>query len=154
MTCLAQSRDLPLRRVAARPHKFYKPTENPYRRPKSPSSRRAGKIPRKPANPAAHNSTGRREKGKEGNKNEGKRSHAGADRAEEINQNRPFGRNSAKSGKIESGRKSGRQRDDDDEEDAPGRSSRRVRSRRTSKHEPGLLRRGRRKRSSSVGPRE
>lgn len=52
-----------------------------------------------------------------------------------------FGRNSAKSGKIESGRKSGRQRDDDDEdedEDAPGRSSRRVRSRRTTEHEPGM----------------
>jgi len=58
-------------------------------------------IPRKLANPAAHNSIVRKKKANAGRQRQ--RQSAG----EEINQNRPFDRNSAKSGKIESQRKLG-----------------------------------------------
>lgn len=90
-------------------HKFHKPNEKLYRLSQSPRHNEPAKFRESRTNPAAHNSTGRRKKGSE-------------DRAERTERGRgdkpkptvPFGRNSAKSGKIESRRKPDRQRDEEE----------------------------------------
>jgi len=99
-------------------HKFHKPNEKLLyiigRKVRAPC-RGLARIPRKLANPAGRIIPRTAEKKKKGKAN-------AQSAGEEINQNRPFDRNSAKSGKIESQRKPGRQRDD--EVDAPKPSTR------------------------------